>query len=54
MAENKYKVGIFVDVKSAFDSVNHQLMFETLSNQGFDSVFIKTVALIYEFSRVND
>ena len=30
VAEKKNKVGIFVDVKSAFDSVNHALMFDTL------------------------
>ena len=44
---------MFVDVKSAFDSVNHKLMLRTLREQGFDEIFVKLVALLYEHSRVN-
>jgi len=42
-----------VDVKSAFDSVNHKLMLKTLREQGFDEIFVKLVAFLYEHSRVN-
>ena len=42
-----------MDVKSAFDGVNHKLMLKTLREQGFDEIFVKLVALLYEHSRVN-
>ena len=53
MREKTNSVAIFVDVKSAFDSVNHKLMLKTLREQGFDEIFVKLVALLYEHSRVN-
>lgn len=53
MTEGKFRVAIFVDVKSAFDSVDHALMFEALSKHGFDSILCKVIAFLYEYSSIN-
>ncbi|KAL4494407.1 hypothetical protein ABPG72_019817 [Tetrahymena utriculariae] len=53
VAKKENRVAIFVDVKSAFDSVNHKQLFQALKNQGFDDIFIKAVAFLYQNSRIN-
>ncbi|KAL4463290.1 hypothetical protein ABPG72_013599 [Tetrahymena utriculariae] len=52
-AKKENRVAIFVDVKSAFDSVNHEQLFSALRNQGFDDIFIKSVAFLYQHCRIN-
>ncbi|KAL4463839.1 hypothetical protein ABPG74_005776 [Tetrahymena malaccensis] len=52
-AKKENRVAIFVDVKSAFDSVNHKQLFSALRNQGFDDIFIKSVAFLYQHCRIN-
>nr|AAQ82023.1 ORF2 [Tetrahymena thermophila] len=53
VAKKENRVAIFVDVKSAFDSVNHEQLFQALRNQGFDDIFIKSVAFLYQHCRIN-
>ena len=47
------KVAIFIDVKSAFDSVDPKQLLKKLRDKGFDDTFIKLVALLYEKISIN-
>ena len=45
--KNDYAWTLFIDLKSAFDKVNHEIMFERLTEIGIDSDLINTIKWLY-------
>ena len=53
--ENKKYKGLwitFIDLKSAFDTVNHELLFEKMNKLGIKDKTINTIRWLYEQTKI--
>jgi RNA-directed DNA polymerase len=44
---------LFIDLKSAFDKVNHEILISKLGDLGFDKKLIQTIKLIYSNTKAS-
>ena len=49
---NHEKYVLFVDLKSAYDSVNHEILFEKMVQKGFPSKVVNSVKKIYSSAKI--
>ena len=50
--KNEYIWTLFIDLKSAFDSVDHRKLFEKLKEKGIDEELINTIKWLYATTKI--